>query len=420
MKRASTILLLILTAVSPAIASESDAVAISQNIRQRHMPYGTIIDPVFKAPDSNEIDYYSRGGDSAIWTGHYLAAESFRYAVTHSPEALDNVRSALAGARLLVDITGDNLLARCLIPTGSSYAARLVDEEKGHGVRKATLNGQEYYWIGNTSRDQYSGIFFGLGVAYDVVDDSQVRAEISDLVTRLLDFLVARNWLVVMPDGSISTSFSGRAEQRLSFLQVGRHVNPSRFDSRYSDHRAFYSEFVLLPISTDVLDDHSSYFKFNLDTINFYNLIRLENSSSYRDTYLRAYDVLRRTTDDHGNAHFNVIDYALRGLSSRRDVETRELLDQWLMRLPRRDNFLDWRGDPRYPACGADKACAPIPLVDRIRTDFLWQRSPFLLYGGGSGRIETAGIDYILPYWMARYYGIITEGLRIPPRPRRP
>src|SRR5678815_5271809 len=280
MKRASTILLLILTAVAPAIASESDAVAISQNIRQRHMPYGTIIDPVFKAADSNEIDYYSRGGDSAICTGHYLAAESFRYAVTHSAEALDNVRSALAGARLLVDITGNNLLARCLIPTGSPYAARLVDEEKGHGVRKATLNGQEYYWIGNTSRDQYSGIFFGLGVAYDVVDDSQVRVEISDLVTRLLDFLIARNWLVVMPDGSVSSSFSGRAEQRLSFLQVGRHVNPSRFDSRYSDHRAFYSEFVLLPISTDVLDDHNSYFKFNLDTINFYNLIRLENSSS--------------------------------------------------------------------------------------------------------------------------------------------
>jgi hypothetical protein len=29
-----------------------------------------------------------------------------------------------------------------------------------------------------------------------------------------------------------------------------------------------------------------------------------------------------------------------------------------------------------------------------------------LLYGGGVGQIETAGIDYILPYWMARLYGL--------------
>ncbi|MGH9769495.1 MAG: hypothetical protein ACREAB_18885, partial [Blastocatellia bacterium] len=167
--------------------------------------------------------------------------------------------------------------------------------------------------------------------------------------------------------------------------------------------------------------DHTSYFKFNLDTINLYNLIRLESDSFYRDRYLGAYDVLRRTTDDHGNAHFNMIDRALRGPNNSRDAATRELLDQWLLRLTRRDDFLDWRGDPRYPACAEDKACKPIPVADRIRTDFLWQRSPFLLFGGGTGKIETAGIDYILPYWMARHYGVIIEGLKTPPRaPQRP
>src|SRR5258706_15333019 len=142
--------MLLLVTVAPTIASENDAVAISENIRQRHMPYGTILDPVFKAADSNEIDYYSRGGDSAIWTGHYLAAEAFRYRFARASAALENVRSALAGARLLVDITGDNLLARCLIPTGSPYAGKLIDEQRGHGVYRGTLNGQQYYWIAKT------------------------------------------------------------------------------------------------------------------------------------------------------------------------------------------------------------------------------------------------------------------------------
>ena len=130
--------------------------------------------------------------------------------------------------------------------------------------------------------------------------------------------------------------------------------------------------------------------------------------SLFRANYMQVYNVLRRTTGDHGNAHFNMIDRALKGADARRDTETRDLLQQWLQR-PRRDLYRDWRGDPRYPACGDDRACSPIAVVDRVNTDFLWQRSPFLLFGGGFGTIETAGIDYILPYWTARYYGVILD-----------
>jgi hypothetical protein len=47
-----------------------------------------------------------------------------------------------------------------------------------------------------------------------------------------------------------------------------------------------------------------------------------------------------------------------------------------------------------------------IPVDQRVTTDFLWQRSPFQLFGGGGGFIENPGIDFILPYWMARFYGV--------------
>jgi hypothetical protein len=398
-------LLLLMAAVVPVYGSEQDAVRISNNIQARHMPYGTIIDPVFAAPASEEIVSYSRGGNSAIWTGHYLAAEAFRYKVTGSTEALDNLRRALGGVRSLVDITGSGLLARCLVPTDSPYADAIIREEAGHGIFTGTLGDKSYYWIGNTVRDEYSGIFFGLGVAYDGVEDPEMRSAIRELVTRLLDFLLRNDWAVVMPDGQISTVFWIRPDQQLSFLQVGRRVNPGRFESTYKNYRFWYASSVVIPISYDVIDDHSSYFKFNLNTINLYNLIRLEDSSYYRWFYMNAYNIMRRTTDDHGNAHFNMIDRALKGSSSR-DPETRNLLEDWLRR-SRRDEWVDWRGDPRYPACGEDRGCTSVPIVDRVRTDFLWQRSPFLLYGGGQGLIEAPGIDYILPYWMARYYGVL-------------
>jgi hypothetical protein len=395
---------MMLLAVYPLAASERDALAISAEIRQRHMPYGTILAPVYAAPSSNQIVSYSRCGDSAIWTGHYLAAEAFRYNVTRSPDALVNVRAALEGLKSLIDITGTNLLARCLVPVSSPYAGAITREEAPHGAHLATLNGVQYHWIGNTSRDQYCGFFFGLGVAFDMVDDPAVRSSAAALATRALDFLISNGWNVRMPNGAISTTFAVRADQQLTLLQIGRRLNPNRFSNTYSLYRFFNAVSTGIPIGAEVLDDHNSYFKFNLDTINLYHLIRLE-SSSFRTFYDGAYDLLRRTTDDHGNAHFNLIDRALRGPDPARDADTRAYLRDWLLR-PRRDFPVDLRG--RYEACGPDRACQPIPVLERVRTDFLWQRSPFLLFGGGDGFIEAAGIDYILPYWMGRHYGVIS------------
>jgi hypothetical protein len=383
---------------------EDAAFTISGQIQQRHLPHGTVMDPVFASPESDDIVSYTRAGDAAIWTGHYLAAESFRFGVTGSPEALANAKGAVQAIRTLIDVTGTDLLARAVLPVDSPYAEAIAQEEARHGIFAATLGGTSYRWIGNTSRDQYSGVFFGLSLAYDLIDDPDLRAAIRELGTRLLEFLLRNHWFVVMPDGRISTVFVGRPDQQLALLQVGRQLNPERFDRAYEQGRRGLAGLVVAPIAYEVLDDHNSYFKFNLDTINLFNLIRLEDRLRYKSRYRFAYDVLRRTTDDHGNAHFNMIDRGLKEPDERRDGETVDLLAAWLER-PRRDDFIDLRG--QVAACGPDRACQPIPVLNRVRTDFLWQRSPFLLFGGGAGRIEGPGIDFVLPYWMARFYEVV-------------
>jgi hypothetical protein len=80
-------------AVGTPTPTQADADVISTNIRALHMPYGTLADPGFASSDSTSPDYtkhttYNRTGDGAIWTGHYLAAESFRYAATQSPRSM--------------------------------------------------------------------------------------------------------------------------------------------------------------------------------------------------------------------------------------------------------------------------------------------------------------------------------------------
>jgi uncharacterized protein (TIGR03437 family) len=287
-----------------------------------------------------------------------------------------------------------------MVPQNSPYAASITSQESSNGVYTNSSAG--WVWIGNTSRDEYSGALFGLAVAYDMVGDAATKGTISDLVTRMVDFLESHNWSVNMPDGSISTSFLIRPDQIETMLGIGRHVNSDHFTSlNYQVQRDLYSVSVPVPISVDTVDD-SSYFKFNLDYINLYNLVRLETSSAVA-IYSAAYSQLRNHTAPHQNAFFDVIDRALNGPNASRDAEAIALLDAWLLRL-RRDFHVDLTGT--VPMCGSD-ACTPVPVWLRPNTDFLWQRSPFTLtVSGGAGIIETAGIDYILPYWMARYSGL--------------
>ena len=389
----------LILAVPRGRAAEGDALAIDANIQARHLPYFTILDPIFTLTDSDQIASYTRCGDSALWTGHYLAAEAFRYKVTQAPDALNNIKQAIAGLKSLADVTGTNLLARCLVPINSPYAAGISMEEAANGIYTNSLAG--WIWIGNTSRDEYSGAMFGLAVAYDMVTDTDIKNSISDLVTRLVDFLNGHNWSVVMPNGSTSTTFLVRPDQIETFLAIGRHVNSDHFSSTgYEAQRLLFDPDVPVPIGVDTASD-DSYFKFNLDYINLYNLIRLEVSSA-KSIFQTAYGLLRDHTALHQNAFFNVIDLALNGPNPPRDTQTLALLDAWLLRL-RRDFSVDLHGTVQV--CGS-QSCQPVPVWLRPPTDFLWQRSPFQLAGGGAGIIESAGIDYILPYWMARFYGL--------------
>jgi uncharacterized protein (TIGR03437 family) len=351
------------------------------------MPFGTILDPVYASSTSNQITSYTRCGDSALWTGAYLAAEAFRYNVTKSSDALNNVKASLAGLKGLADVTGDNRLARCIVMASSPYASSIQSEESKNTIHQ----NPPWLWVDNTSRDQIVGAFFGLGAAFDLVDDAGVKSDIGALATRLSNFIAGHQW---SPNDDINSTFRLRPEELQMMLDVARHVDPSNKIS---------GPFFDLPFDVGVRVDagsNSSYFKFNLDYMSFYNLVRLQPNNS---DYVNAYKIIRNYTASHQNAFFDMVDRALQGPNADRDSEVRTLLDQWLQR-PRRDAYVDVSN--QVSVCGSE-ACQPVPVPLRPPTDFLWQRDPFQLSGGLNGTIETAGIDYLLPYWMARYYGVI-------------
>ena len=272
--------------------------------------------------------------------------------------------------------------------------------------------------MGNTSRDQYSGVFFGLGAAYDLVDNEAFRGSIRTLVTQLLEFLLKHLWTVVMPGGAlsecpgraISTTFIGRPEQQLNFLQIGRQSTPNVLKGSTRN----FGRFSLPLLSRNCRWRHSTRMALTSSSIWRRSIcitcLRLEERGpALCDITAMPMASCAMRCVTHGNAHFNMIDRALNGADPVRDQETIGLLDDWLKR-PDDDGFVDLRQPPwNYPACPPpdDRGCNVVPVAERVRTDFLWQRSPFLLFGGGDGTIKGSGIDFILPYWMARYYGVL-------------
>ncbi len=398
-----------------------------------HMPYGTIMNAMFDPAYGKFVVDYEDGGDSAIWTGHYLAAEAYRYAVAlrdggidpltgvlSAAEALVNVRRALDGLVNLRLVTGTGLLARFFVPRDSPFtnAYHTSMTDRTGSFASGRLNGKPYIWVGNTSRDQYSGVMFGLVTAYDLVPDPQIRAIIRREVTAHLNFLLKNEWYIRMPRGHVSSAFVLRPDQELASLQIGRHVNPSAFESAYAALSSFV-RFVKVPMQVEGRDPFGSYYKFNLDYINMFSLIRLEDAGSPNLSHYReAYDYLRAATAAHDNAHFNMIDRAITGPSPTRDAVTASLLEQWLQyarrgsataTLPLNRPWTAPAGLYPRDQSHADRTAGVVAVRDRPVTDFLWQRTPQSISSSGSGTTEYPGVDYLLPYWMARFYRVVND-----------
>jgi hypothetical protein len=106
-----------------------------ENAVVSHLPFGAILSidtvpipkpahPIARTALAPATTKYGLENDSAIFTGHYLAAEALRYAATRSPAALDRVKLVLAGIDRLFWVTQDAALAGGRLETRYSGKTR--------------------------------------------------------------------------------------------------------------------------------------------------------------------------------------------------------------------------------------------------------------------------------------------------------
>ena len=233
------------------------------------------------------------------------------------------------------------------------------------------------------------------------------------------------------------------------------------FDALWQEEANGNDPFEAFGTELDAADKLSQYYKWNLGHLLAFDIVRLA-SPLERGRLKDTISVMDASTRSDQNAHFEAIMFSMTGEQGRLDASVQHL-HQWkdwranfetVTTAPYQVQynsqrckplgdldcvaqgfktlaFMDITGaehtqtfvDPPQPDptkapnlvdLGNDcngtyyprncRSLYPIDIAKRTPTDFLWQRSPFSLDGDRRANHESQGIDYLLPYWMLRYY----------------
>lgn len=182
----------------PAASMHDRSRAYLAWMKRGPMATGAIGSPHFSdAPAYTQLESMRGLGDSAIWTGTYLAAEALRLQATGSADARARVRALVERMHLFARVTGTpGLLARWAKESSQTYPFVLGDLDCATPNRRThcnhTYDGKKYDYLGHISRDQYQGLMLGYGVAYDALGpaDEDLRAIIREDVVAFVEELM--------------------------------------------------------------------------------------------------------------------------------------------------------------------------------------------------------------------------------------
>jgi hypothetical protein len=401
------------------LAEKADYYQKELESRNRRHGYVTVMQ--LPAPGVLEGSIQEISDNDGLWTALYIAAQSFRYAVTKAPEARAQAWRSMQALLRLESITG--------IP---GFPARAIShkDEPGFPLRSARSLPEwhpspverDWWWKGDTSSDELDGHFFAWYVFYELAANEEEKKQVRATCKRVMDHILDHNYTLVDIDGKHTTWGVWAPEKLnddpmwweerglnsleiLSHLKVAHHiVGDPRYERAYREliekhHYAINTIHTKIPAGVSH-DDQLAF-------LSFYPLLQLEKDPALRAIYLAG---LKRTwayERAEASPFWNFIYGACTGEPCDVEAAVHSLREMPL-------DFIDWemknshRADlkfDRMPGRTGEKRLAhPLSWVERPMHK--WDKDPYLL-DGGSGRGEIDQTLWLLPYWLGRYHRLI-------------
>ncbi len=398
---------------------EEKARMINEVVEKRHFRDGYIeFINLREAGDFSSNWTYHASDNDGLWTSIYLAAESFRYAVTGDPKAKANARECYQAMRRLEELTGiTGFPARAAVRKGDTSVV------KSGGEWHVSSIDPSWEWKGDTSSDEIDGHYFAYAIYYDLVADEAERKDVAALVSRITDHIIGHDYYLVDLDGKptrwgvwnpreINDDTKWAEEHGLNALEILSHIKVAihmtgqeRFIRAYEElieqhhyHLNTISQKILPPGHVNHSDDELAF-------LAYYPLLIYEDDPRLRAVYLKSIERSWQIERPERSPFFNFVYGAATGA----DFDLEESIEELRGMSP---DLLDWtvmnshRSDVRARMDAGELFTLPFENRNMRR----WNAGPHNLDWVGSGSSEGDGAYYLMPYWMGRYHGFIIEG----------
>jgi hypothetical protein len=348
--------------------------------------------------------------DSDYWTGNYLVGESLRYAVTGSAEAKENCERSVRALIRLARITGvPGVIARGYVDASMSDKYYLHETD----MIKKTPDGARYINL-DASVDQLIGAMQGFHFVYRYVADEQLKKEIAEVVSEICDGLIDNNYKLLDIDGKPTTwgvftpgeiPSDLHAFLILAVFKIGAYITGNRrYEEAYQFLRVessygLHSRTAKFPAAQNSSDDA-------MEFAGYLNMLMVENDPAARADYLASMKRSWKIVKYYDKAYINLIVlHSFDGMPDRQKTIERALEQLRIFpteKIRRTVDFCSFnRPDKRYPN----------PANFRPVEYYYWIADTFVCSERSEPDLKVigAGVDYIMIYWMARYWGFLKE-----------
>jgi len=400
------------------------------NIRKYHMRYGFVCAPRLLEPYDLSTAMIHDHDNDGLWTSFYLGSQAFRYATTGEKMARRYCWESFEAFERLISV---NPLKGFPSRTFERKGFKVSDPDRWRDSQEP-----EWEWKGTTSSDEYIAYLFVAAVLDKlVVETKEEQKRVASFIDQIMTHIIENDYYFIDLDGKPTTwgrwnpeyvnmypknvydrklnSIHLIAGLQLAYSLTGKENYKSEAFRMMKDYG--YYENMLTPmkeisIDTIAYDGHYLGTEWNhsddeMAFLTYWPLYHYAFNDSLKQDYIEIIRDHWEIELPERNAAWNIITYGLTG-----DIDAESTL--WHLREFKLDLIAyDVKNSHRkdiekLPPNFRNQTTKQL-LTPGERATHRHNANPFRLDAGGGGRSKLAGDEFLLPYWMCRYYGFLVS-----------